>query len=91
MSHKQEFKLWENLVSKYYWQLKNKKMKKGKLLITEECSVLYTREGNLITMYQTDDIMFPKDFLGRRLAVEFRADRNHRILGDSLIIKSDLK
>ena len=69
---------------------KNKKMKKGKLLITEECSVLYTREGNLITMYQTDDIVFPKDFMGQRLEVEFRADINHRILGDNLRIKGNL-
>lgn len=65
-------------------------MEKGKLVLTEECSILYTKEGNLITMYQTDDILFPEDFLGRRLAVEFRADRNHRILGDSLVIKGDL-
>lgn len=62
---------------------------KGKLMVLETCSVLYTKEGNLMTMYQTDDIMFPKNFLGKRLEVEFRADRNHRILGDNLIIKKD--
>ena len=69
---------------------KTKSMKQGKLYLLEDTFLLYTIEGNLITMYQIDDIMFPEDFLGRRLAVEFRASRNHRILGDSLIIKGNL-
>lgn len=64
-------------------------MKQGKLVLTEEAFLLYTIEGNLITMYHVKDIFFPEDYLGCRLEVGFRADRNHRILGDSLIIKGE--
>lgn len=70
---------------------KNKKMKKGKLVLSEEVPLLYTKEGNLITMYNVDDIVFPDEFAGQKLDVEFRADRNHRILGDSLVIKGSIQ
>jgi hypothetical protein len=65
-------------------------MKEGKLIVFENMNLLYTREGDLITMYQIDDIMFPEDFLDRRMIAEFQADENHRIVGEQLIIKGEL-